>query len=163
MATSNVTPSDTMNKQNGFPGNANERVQRSILNDKFEKVTVVRPVDVTIADGVESVDDALSILDGNNDKLIDIIKKGLVSEAKRTAGEATDNWFDKETEEPYSGAQLDQDKANALVLGLAKSSFSSVYKVDPTRAKDKAREFLQSSGGAPLLAGLVVTKESESE
>lgn len=158
MATSQVNPGTTQ-----FPGDANKRVQRQILNDKFEKVTVVRPVDISFADSITSVEDATSYLNGDNDKLVEILRAGLISEAKRKAGDAKDGWYDKESEEIYTGVQLDGDKATALVLGLAKSAFAGIYATNPTGAKDKARVFLQSPAGSALIEGLKVSNESVTE
>lgn len=161
MSSTSVNPSNGSNSQLGFPADANGRVQMQILNSNFEKVTLVKSFDATVADGVESVDDALSLLNGDTKKLVEILKAGIIS-AERSKVKAQDGgWFDKDAEVPYSGARLDGDKANALVLGLAKSSFSKVYAVDPTKAKEMAREFLKSPSGAPLIANLVVDSDSE--
>lgn len=156
MSTSQVNPSGAA----AFPADANKRVQRQILNTKFEKITVVRPVDVTFAENIKSIEDATNYLGNDESKLLSILKSGLISEAKRKAGDVADGWFDKESEELYTDDQLDSDLANKMVLNMAKTGFSHIYDKDPAAAKAKAREFLQSPGGAPLLEGLRVNKTS---
>lgn len=156
MASTSVNP----NGAAAFPVDANSRVQSQILNSNFEKVTLVKSFDSSVAENVESVDDALSLLNGDSKKLVEILKAGIISVERSKAKAAEGGWFDKEAETPYTGARLDVDKANALVLGLAKSSFSKTYVVDPSKAKDMAREFLKSPAGAPLIANLVVDSDS---
>lgn len=159
------TKSKHLNKDKNmsFPSQINERVQMQILDGNFNKVTLVKPFDASVADSVESVADALSLLGGNTEKLVEILKAGIVSVERAKVRSTPDGWYNKDTEAEYDGKRLDSDKANALVLGLAKSSFAAIYKVNPEGAKAKAIAFLQSPAGSALIANLAVDADSDSE
>lgn len=157
MATSQVSP------QSGFPKNANERVQRQIVDTNFVKQTVVKSFNKSIADSINSVDEAVTIL--GQDEVLAALKAGILNKEREKVRGTADGWFvlgeDNTDGGPYSGEQLDNDKVNTLVLNLAKIMYAGIYATDPSQAKANAVKFLQSSDGAAIRASLVITPESE--
>lgn len=150
----------TANLQNSpsVPSNPNNRVQRQIYNDKFQTITVVKPFNAKIADGITSIDEAVKLLDGP-EELLDIIKAGIVSKERAKVASESGGWFvlntkTTELEGAYDGVQLNRKRANDTRLMLAKVMYPAVYATDPEKAKAQATEFLTSSSGAPILEGL---------
>lgn len=153
MGTSSVSPA---NGSADFPKNANQRVQMQFVDGNFNKVTVVKPFNTSAADNIKSVDDAIAAL--GQDEVLAALKAGILNKERQAVRESTDGWHilteDNTDGGVYSGERLDGDKVNALVLGIAKSAFSTVYVTDAGKAKDMARDFIKSQPA--LLPGLKV-------
>lgn len=154
MSTTSVNPSS------GFPKDQLTRVQSQILDSNFEKITLVKSFVPPTA--VETVEEALATLNGDAAHLMKIVNSGLVNVARANAKAKDGGWYNKDTEKVYDGIRLDQEKAGDLLLGLAKNSFGKIYTVDPTKAKEEAKKFLQGPGKV-LLADLIIGAAAETE
>ena len=128
------------------------KVQRTVFDlQAFDDVKLIK--EVPMPKKPEEIEEALNIL-GSKEKLLDVIYKGLVAEARDASWEDIDGFKivgeDGEAGEVYSGKFADEEKGkliNAAILSLAKMQGyeKSLSKEKKAELKAKATEFLRSN------------------
>jgi hypothetical protein len=128
------------------------QVQKTVFDlETFEEVTLVKEFEFS---PVTSIEDALSRLGNDGEKLLKVLNDGLIDETRNRVREDNDGWhtFDEEKEGEINGAFTgkiaDQKSVNNLVLTLAKTVFGftkDMSKDQKRAAKSSAMEMIKSN------------------
>ncbi len=122
----------------------------------FEDVRVVKEQAFTPA---ESTDAALAILGNDNARLLAVINKGLMAEAKTAMAQSADGWHtyneDGTVNGAYAGTPADSKKVGPFLLNIAKNVFGfgkDLSKEEKRKRKEMAADFVK--GNEQMRAGL---------
>lgn len=127
------------------------KVQRTVFNlDEFESVTVGKMVPFK---PVGSVEEALSELNSDTSKLLELINKGREASVRDAAYNQNDGWFDLDdsnavTKEPFDGTITEPKHVNQTVSVLAKTIFGynkDMKKEDKAAAKKNAMDMVRNT------------------
>lgn len=126
------------------------KVQDTVFDlDTFSEVTLVKVVDFQ---PIASVDEALTLLSNDSEKLLNVINRGLESEARKIARTESNGWHtftdEGEINGEFAGTPADITKVNSLVLTLAKTVFG--YSKDlgieeKRKSKESAKTMIQGT------------------
>lgn len=138
------------------------RVTRTIFDlGQFEDVLVGKDVSFT---AITDVQDALSRIGNDSDKLISLINKGMEAEVRDAAYNSAKDWhlFKDETKGAgselngmFQGTPASKAGVNALQLTLAKTVFGYSKDLDKeAKAKAKADAYEMIKGNPAIVEGL---------
>ena len=140
--------------------------KRGLDLTSFEDLTIYKEVPVVAE--VANVEDALARLNGDNSKLLSIIRDGLQQEAVSEARKSADGWKlidedGKPTETAFAGSLANSEDVNPVVLMFAKLNFGydDAKNADEKRAaKQAAKDMIKQM--PPVLEGLRKKAEASS-
>lgn len=133
-------------------GNKPKRIQRTVFDVAgFKDITLYK--DVTLPAKPADLKEALALLDNNTDRAVELIYKGMVSDATSKAWDQIEGFgtLDEEDNiEPYTGRFADESmtkKINAAVLTLAKLQgyTKDLSPEKKNELKEKAAAFIRSN------------------
>lgn len=130
-----------------------ERTTKTVLDlSTFENVTLIR--NVTLPERPTTLNEAMTLVQNNTERLMDLIDKGLRDEAIEQARSQPDGWFKSEGNqkfgESYQGNFADDDKTdniNLMILNLAKAGGynQDLTKEQKKAIKDQAKAFIRAN------------------
>ena len=117
--------------------------------DSFDDVRLVKEFEFEPA---ADVNEALTRLQNDQKRLLEIVNKGLLAEAEKAIRQETDGWHTFDDEDKINGAFngiiADPKKVNAIVLTMAKTVFGfnkDQNKEQKRASKEQAKDFVRKN------------------
>jgi hypothetical protein len=149
VANAPVSSNDSVKEVN----NMTKRITNSVFDlQAFDDIKLVK--DVEVPEKVGSVEEAVKLLDHNQEKLMEIINEGLQAVAIEAARKDLTGWKVENDEgepgEDYVGTPVDEKKGkliNAAVLAFAKMQgyHKDLSREEKRKKKDAAEDFLRNN------------------